>query len=134
MSERKPKPRPSAESLPFWEGAKAHKLLLPRCNSCGKSWFPPSQRCPHCLSANFEWRECAGQGRIYSFVVFHRVYHPAFEEDVPYAVGVVELDEGPRLIANIMGLPLDDIRCDMRVRVFFEDRGDHTIPQFTVVV
>jgi uncharacterized OB-fold protein len=72
-------------------------------------------------------------GRIYSFVVFHRVYHPAFESDVPYTVAIVELDEGPRLLANIVGASSDDIRCDVLVRVVFEDRGDQTIPQFAIV-
>jgi uncharacterized OB-fold protein len=133
MVEAKPQPRPSPESAPFWEGAKAHRLLLPRCKACGRFWFPPSRRCVHCLSADFAWAESRGAGRIYSFVVFHRVYHPAFEQDVPYTVAIVELDEGPRLIANIVGTPPDDVRCDMRVRVVFEERGEHTIPQFEVV-
>jgi uncharacterized OB-fold protein len=132
MGEGKPQPTPSAESAPFWAGAKERKLLLPRCNSCGKFWFPPSQRCAHCLSADFAWRESAGQGRIYSFVVFHRVYHPAFEGDVPYAVAIVELDEGPRMLANIVGTKPDEIGCDQRVRVVFEERGDQTIPQFVI--
>jgi len=133
MAETKPQPRPSPESAPFWEGAKAHRLLLPRCNGCGRFWFPPSRRCVHCLSADFDWTESAGVGRIYSFVVFHRVYHPAFEQEVPYTVAIVELDEGPRLIANIVGTKPDAVRCDMRVRVVFEERGDQTIPQFAVV-
>jgi uncharacterized OB-fold protein len=133
MGELKPQPKPSPESAPFWEGAKAHKLLLPRCKSCGRFWFPPSRRCVHCLSSDFNWVESVGLGRIYSFVVFHRVYHPAFESDVPYTVAIVELDEGPRLLANIVGAPSDDIRCDILVRVVFEDRGDQTIPQFAVV-
>lgn len=133
MGEGKPVPRSAVESAPFWEGARAHKLLLPRCHVCSRFWFPPSQRCPHCLSSDFGWQESAGQGRIYSFVVYHRVYHPAFEQDVPYAVAIVEIDEGPRLLANILGTPPDAIRCDMRVRVMFEERGDYTIPQFAVV-
>ena len=132
MGELKPQPKPSPESAPFWEGAKAHKLLLPRCNACGRFWFPPSRRCVHCLSSDFAWAESEGQGRIYSFVVFHRVYHPAFESDVPYTVAIVELDEGPRVLANIVGISPDDVRCDMRVRVVFEDRGDMTIPQFRI--
>jgi uncharacterized OB-fold protein len=133
MTEAKPQPRPSPESLPFWEGAKAHKLLLPRCNACRQFWFPPSARCVHCLSSDFAWNESGGAGRIYSFVVFHRVYHPAFEQGVPYAVAIIELDEGPRMLANIVGTSPDDVRCDMRVHVVFEDRGDQTIPQFAVV-
>jgi uncharacterized protein len=130
--EKKPQPAPSAESGPFWAAAKKRTLLLPRCNACGKHWFPPSQRCAHCLSSDFEWRPSSGQGRIYSFVVFHRVYHPAFESDVPYTVAIVELDEGPRLLANIVGAAPDEVRCDERVRVVFEERGDQAIPQFVI--
>ena len=74
--------------------------------------------------------ESGGRGRIYSFVVYHRVYHPAFESDVPYAVAIVELDEGPRLLSNIVGMRPEDVRCDMRVRVVFEDEGGVTIPKF----
>jgi uncharacterized protein len=132
MGERKPQPKPSAESAPYWAAAKERRLVLQRCNACGQCWFPPSHRCAHCLSADFDWRESKGQGRIYSFVVFHRVYHPAFESEVPYAVAIVELDEGPRLLANIVGTPPEAIRCDERVRVVFEERGEHTIPQFVI--
>jgi uncharacterized OB-fold protein len=130
---RKPLPRPSPESLPFWEGAKAKKLMLQRCKACGRFWFPPSQRCRHCLSPDFAWQEVSGEGRICSFVVFHRVYHPAFENDVPYVVAIVALDEGPRLLSNLVGTPWQDVRCDTRVRVVFDasDPGA-TIPKFVV--
>jgi uncharacterized OB-fold protein len=129
---RKPLPRPSPESAPFWEGAKAKRLMLPRCNACGRFWFPPSQRCRHCLSADFAWQESKGQGRIYSFVVYHRVYHPAFEGDVPYVVAIIELDEGPRLLSNIIGTPPENVRCDQRVRVVFEETDGVTLPKFAV--
>jgi uncharacterized OB-fold protein len=129
----KPLPRPAPESRAFWEGAKEKKLMLPCCDACGKFWFPPSQRCPHCLSSNFDWRETKGEGRIYSFVVYHRVYHPAFEADVPYVVAIVELDEGPRLITNIIDAP-DRVRCDARVRVRFEEAdADVVLPKFALI-
>src|SRR5262245_60984165 len=108
----KPVPRPSPETEPFWEAAKAHRLLLPLCNTCHRFWFPPAQRCAHCLSSDFAWREVSGHGRIYSFVVYHRVYHPGFESEVPYVVAIVELDEGPRLITNIVGITTDRVCCD----------------------
>ena len=130
---RKPLPHPSPESQPFWDGARANRLMLPRCNTCGRFWFPPSQRCCHCLAADFAWRESRGEGRIYSFVVYHRVYHPGFENDVPYVVAIVELDEGPRLLSNIVGASWEEIRCDMRVRVVFEDSGSGiTLPKFAL--
>jgi len=127
----KPAPRPSPESMPFWEAAKTHRLLLPHCNACGKFWFPPSRRCPHCLSPDFVWRDSKGTGRVYSFVVYNRVYHPAFEGDVPYVVAIVELDEGPRMLSNIVAIAPDLVRCDMCVRVTFKDSGSGmTIPKF----
>ena len=120
--------------MSFWEAAKTGRLFLPKCNACGKFWFPPSRRCPHCLSSDFVWRESKGEGRIYSFVVYHRVYHPGFEGAVPYTVGIVELDEGPRLLSNIVGIMPDAARCDMRVRaVFQEQRGEFVLPQFSPV-
>ena len=128
----KPRPRPAPESAPYWEAAKAHHLMLPRCHTCGQFWFPPSQRCAHCLSADFGWEDVSGRGRIYSFVVFHRVYHPAFEADVPYVVAIVELDEGPRLLTNIVGTAPDNVRCDMRVAAVFEDCGEFTLPKFAI--
>jgi hypothetical protein len=107
--------------------------MLPRCNVCSQFWFPPSQRCRHCLAADFEWRESAGAGRIYSFVVYHRVYHLAFEGDVPYVVALVELDEGPRFLTNIVGATSEDVQCDARVHVVFEDiETGMTIPKFEI--
>ena len=127
----KPAPHPSPESIPFWEAAKSHRLSLPFCNACGKHWFPPSRRCPHCLSSDFVWREARGTGRVYSFVVYHRVYHPAFEGEAPYVVAIVELDEGPRMLTNIVGIPPDLVRCDMAVRATFDDMpSGMTIPKF----
>jgi uncharacterized OB-fold protein len=127
---RKPVPRPSPESLPFWEAAKDKRLLLPRCNMCGRFFFPPSQRCRHCLSPEIVWAESKGIGRIYSFVVYYRPYHPAFEAEIPYIVAIVELDEGVRLLSNIIGTPAESVRCDARVRVIFEERDDASIPMF----
>jgi uncharacterized protein len=129
----KPTPRPSPESLPFWEGAKHKHLLLPRCHACGRFWFPPSQRCRHCLAVDFSWIEAAGTGRIYSFVTYHRFYHPAFEAAVPYVVAIVELDEGVRLLTNIVGTAPQDMRCDARVRVMFEERDGATLPMFSLI-
>jgi uncharacterized OB-fold protein len=129
----KPLPRASAESLAYWEGAKQHRLLIQHCRACGQFWFPPSARCHHCLSADFAWDEVSGEGRIYSFVVYHRLYHPGFERDLPYVVAIVALREGPRLLTNIVGARWQDVRCDLPVNVVFEDdpRGA-TIPKFAI--
>jgi uncharacterized protein len=129
---QKPVPRPSPESEHYWRAAREHRLELPRCKACGKMWFPPSQSCPHCNAADFTWTAVSGRGRIFSFVTYHRVYHPAFAGDVPYVVALVELDEGPRLLTNIVGVPPDQVACDMAVRVVFDDYSeDVAVPKFT---
>ena len=130
----KPKPRPAPESLPYWQAAREHRLALPKCEDCQKFWFPPSRTCPHCLSANFSFQNVSGKGKIFSFVTFHRVYRPAFTNDVPYVVALIELDEGPRLLSNIIGVTHDQVKCEMRVEVVFDDYDeDISIPKFKLV-
>jgi uncharacterized OB-fold protein len=127
----RPLPEPSQESAAFWQAAREHRLLLRCCNACGKFWFPPSCICPHCLSHDIGWQEASGGGYVYSFVVFYRVYHPAFAKEVPYVVAVIELDEGPRLVSNIIGIDPGLVRCGMRVRVTYDDVSpDVTLPKF----
>jgi uncharacterized OB-fold protein len=127
----KPVPRPAPESIPYWQAAKEHRLSLPRCQACERFWFPPSRSCPHCLSADFAFEDVSGRGKVYSFVTFHRPYHPAFEAEVPYVVALVELEEGPRLLTNILGARPEDVRCDMPVEVVFDDVDeDHSFPKF----
>jgi uncharacterized OB-fold protein len=126
-----PLPEPSAESTPFWAAAKESRLVLPRCNACGSTWFPPTHACPSCGSTEHAWIAASGRGKVFSFVVVHRVYHPGFADKVPYVVAVIELDEGPRMLSNVVGIPPGEVRCDMPVRVTFKERrGDMTIPQF----
>jgi uncharacterized protein len=128
----KPIPRPAPESVPYWEAAKNHRLELPRCNACGKFWFPPSRSCPHCLAADFAWTPVSGRGTVFSFVVYHRVYHPAYEGEVPYVVALIALEEGPRLLSNIVGVAPDTVRVDMPVKVVFDDVADGvSVPKFT---
>lgn len=129
---QKPLPRPAPESVPYWEAAANHRLELPRCKVCGKYWFPPSRSCPHCLATDFAWTPVSGRGKVFSFVVFHRVYHPAWEGEVPYVVALIELDEGPRLLSNVVGIPVDDVRCEMPVKVVFDDVAPGVaLPKFT---
>jgi uncharacterized OB-fold protein len=132
MNKPKPVPRPAPESAPYWAAAAQHKFEIPHCNACGGFWFPPSASCPHCLSTDFAFTPVSGRGKVYSFVTFHRVYHPAFEQEVPYVVALVELEEGPRLLTNIVGVPPDKVACEMKVKVTFDDVGDGvSVPKFT---
>lgn len=130
----KPIPVPSPESQPYWDGLREHKLLTPRCDACESYWFPPALLCPRCNSAKWTWTAVSGRGRIFSYVVYHRVYHPGFADEVPYAVAVIELDEGPRLISNVIGVAPDKLVCDMKVEVVYQPITEAiTLPKFKLV-
>ena len=124
-------PIPAPESLPFWEGAREHKLLIQKCRDCTLHWHPPSTLCPGCGSQAFDWVEASGKGRVFSFVTYHRAYHPGWKGELPYVVAVIELEEGARMLSNITGIDPDDVACDMAVEIVFEDvTGDVTLPKF----
>ena len=125
----KPLPAKNAQNTPFWDSAKRRKLQLPRCARCGAFHYPPEKYCPRCLHDELVWTEIAGTAMVYSFIIVHQKYHPAFE--TPYNVAVVELAEGPRLLTNIVGCAHEDIRVGMAVRVTYEDIDDEfTLPKF----
>jgi len=128
---QKPLPMPSELSAPFWEACRRHELVIQRCQNCRALRFPPAILCPECLSAVVEWTRVSGGGKIFSFVVFHRVYHPGFAADVPYTVALIELEEGPRLVSNIVDCPPSEVACDLPVEVVFEDvTPEVTLPKF----
>ena len=126
----KPRPRTSPDSQPFWDGCRAHRLLLPTCADCDKAHLPPGPVCPHCFSDRLDWREAKGTGTVTTFVVVHRDWFPAFRADIPYNVVQVELDEGPRLTASLAG-GNEPLSVGLRVRVVFDDVDDRlTLPRF----
>ena len=99
--------------------------MLQHCGPCGDAYFPPSPYCPRCLSDDVEWRAVSGRGRLHTYVINDRPA-PGFEADAPYAIAIVELDEGPRMMSNIVGVPNtpEHLVLDMELRVAFEARGD----------
>lgn len=117
-------PHPSPESQPFWDGCARHELLIQRCRANGHFWFPPSNLCQRCWSTDFAWTPVSGQGELFSFTVYRRAYAPELADQLPYAVGIVQLAEGPRLITNIVGCAPEDIRVGTPVEVVFEDLAD----------
>jgi len=81
-----------------------------------------------------EWTRLSGKGKVYSYVIFHLAYHPAYENDIPYAVAIIQLDEGPRMESNIVGCRMEDIEVDMPVEVSFDDvTDDISLPKFKPV-
>lgn len=119
------------EAKPFWSSMREHKLTAQRCRDCGKLFsYPPQGSCPHCLSPNYEWVPLSGKGKVYSFVTYHRAWHPAYKDKVPYNVSLVDLDEGPRLISNVIDCPPDQAKIGMPVQIVYQDHDEYTLPLF----
>lgn len=131
MSADLPAPRADADSLPYWEAARQNKLLLQRCGDCGAVRYYPRRLCPQCWSERVEWVEASGRGTVHSFSIVHRAPSPAFQARTPYVIALIDLAEGPRMMANIVGPNALDVRIDDRVAVLFEERaGGAKVPQF----
>lgn len=112
----------TTDAGPFYDAARHGNLALAYCPACDRYDLPGTRVCPSCLSTSLQWRAASGKGTVYSYVVFHRALHPDF--DVPYAVVVVELDEGPRLVGSVVGAPA---RVGLRVTATF-DAAAHDVP------
>jgi uncharacterized protein len=128
-------PRPTPETKPFWDGAKQHRLMLPWCKACGRAHFFPRNCCPHCFGFDLEWRQASGRGKLHTYVINHK---PArgFEDKVPYVIAVVELEEGPRMMSNLVmdGTPTPEkLPIDMDLEVCFDDvTAEVTLPKFRI--
>jgi uncharacterized OB-fold protein len=97
-----PDPTITALTAPFWQAAAQGRLVIQRCEACGKAVFYPRPICPHCWSNRLAWREASGRGRLKSFSVVHKPGHPGWLPAVPYVVGLVELEEGPTMLSFIV--------------------------------
>jgi uncharacterized OB-fold protein len=126
MNER-PVPVPDSDTAPFWEGARQGELRIQRCGACGRHVFYPRALCPHCGADSPEWVVAAGRGSVYSFTIVHRTSEE-FRSEVPFTVGLVELDEGVRMMAR---LDVAEPAVGMRVQVAFKRVSDElSLPHF----
>jgi uncharacterized protein len=128
-----PKPLPSVTALnaPFWRGLKERELRLQHCDGCTRVWYPPAPQCPHCWSDKYHWARLSGRGRVNSWVVFHQAYFKSFEGEVPYNVAEVELEEGPRLLTNLVDVRNEEIRAGMPVEIVFDEATEEiTLAKF----
>ncbi len=126
-----PAPERDALNAPYWDGLARGILTFQRCNSCGHAWLPPRGDCPGCLSADCVWESAAGGAKLISWVVYHVAFHPAFANRLPYNVAVVELDEGPRLISNVVGVEdAETLKIDQRLQLVIEDEGVTAVARF----
>jgi uncharacterized OB-fold protein len=124
------KPQPTPETQHFWDGTKAAELRLQRCDACSKVYFPPRPFCPECASRNVSVFKASGKAILYSYVIHHRPV-PGFKP--PYAIAVVELAEGPRMMTNIIDCEQtpEALQLDMDLEVAFVPMdADVTLPLF----
>lgn len=126
----KPAPPVSPETQPFWDGCRAGELRYQHCAACRRPQFYPRAFCTACGRTDLEWRRSRGAGTVHAVTVVYRPPTPAFKGDVPYAIALVDLDEGFRMMANVVGGDPEGVRIGDRVRVTFERRGDVAVPQF----
>jgi uncharacterized protein len=130
----KPVPVPDEISAPFFDGARDGKLMLQHCTACSQWSFPVRERCPHCFAAELEWRQASGRGTLYTFTIMHQVMNPGFASSVPYNIAQVDLEEGVRMVSNVVDIPNDSLQIGMRLQAVFEDVGDNvTLPKFRPV-
>lgn len=126
-----PLPLITTLSKVFWDGCKENKLLYQHCKDCDEVIFFPKYLCPNCMSHNLEWLESKGKGRINTFTVTYDFAPPAFMAVTPYAVAIIEMDEGYRMMSNIVDCDFEGLECEMPVEVVFDAvTPEVTLPKF----
>jgi len=124
-------PPVNALTAPYWNAAKEHRFVLPKCTACGRYHFYPRSVCPYCRSRDLTWEAASGSGEVYSFTIVHRAPSPTFAQRAPYVVAVVTLREGPRMMTRLDGVEPTAVRIGMPVSVAFDDIADSvSLPVF----
>ena len=135
-SYRKPLPMITPENERYWAGCREHELWLRYCRACGRYAFYPRDICPYpdCPAPReTEWRQASGRGALHTFAIVHRPPTPAFADDVPYITAIIDLEEGPRMLTNLVGVAPDPalLHIGQPVEVVFEDVTDTiSLPKF----
>ena len=117
---------------PFWDATRERRLVLQRCRPCDRAIHYPREACPRCLGRDLEWRAASGRGVVHAFTVNHVAGNPAMEDRVPYVVALVDLDEGVRIMTNVVGCTPASVRVGMPVEVAWEGLSDgRALPVFS---
>jgi uncharacterized OB-fold protein len=130
----KPVPRGDGLNGEFYAYCARGELRLQKCGGCGAWRHMPRHSCAECGSDQWSWERSSGRGTVYTWTVCRRAFHPAFEKDLPYAVAVVAMEEGPRVVAEIVDLAPDRLRLEMPVEVVFEKVAENVVlPKFRAI-
>ena len=126
-------PRPTPETAAYWEGCRQGKLMIQRCGSCGHYQFYPRLVCTSCMSTPVEWARASGRGKVVSFTIVRQAISQAYAAEVPYVIALIQLDEGPTMMSNVIDCDPEQVKIGMPVEVTFETWSeDLTVPKFTV--
>ena len=112
-------PVPEPDNHPFWDALLSEELRIQRCTACGELRHPPQPMCPRCNDFEHEWALMSGRGSVFSYVVSHQAVHPSLRERTPFVTVLVELDEGPRMVSNLVDVSPDEVEIGMAVEVVF---------------
>jgi uncharacterized protein len=125
----RPVPVPTSLSRPFWEAARRGELMIPCCTMCGTRFFIPEPACPACMASEWEYEPSTGHGTVYSVTVVHRAPGPGFE--LPFALAVIDLDDGGTMLTHVVGIEPDEVSIGLRVQVHFQKYTEEiTLPYF----
>jgi uncharacterized OB-fold protein len=123
-------PTPTEVSRPFWDACKEHRLIMQQCAACANYMFYPAYMCPHCGCSELRWEQVSGRGSIHSITTVHHPADPVFAQSTPYVVALIQLDEGPVMMSNIVGEDRLDSSIGDRVEVTFEETNGITLPRY----
>lgn len=127
-------PVPDEASRPFFDAALKGRLMIQRCAQCAQAWFPLRARCALCHHENLEWEAASGKGRIYMHGRMRQVFHPELADAVPYRLAIVELEEGVRVLTQLVDAEPEQVRAGAAVEVTFEQISDEVaIPKFRLL-
>lgn len=128
-----PHPRPDHDTQAFWDGVGEGRFLVPRCSACGKGHWPPGPMCPYCQGAELAWCDAPARGTVYSWVVANHPVDEVLVDQVPYAIALIDLEPGVRVVGNVIGCDPSEIRAGMELELFFEEREEGVrVPNFRV--
>lgn len=124
-------PVATIETEEYWAGCRRHELLIQRCTDCATYQFYPRLMCTVCARRSLEWVRASGRGRVRSFTIVRRAVSAGYSAEVPYVVALIELDEGPTMMSNVVGCAAEQVHMHMPVEVTFEDWAPGvTVPRF----
>lgn len=125
-------PIPTVETEKYWQGCHNHELLIQQCTNCGHHQFYPRIMCTQCMSDRVEWVQASGKGKVKSYTIMHRAISSAYKAEAPYVIAIIELDEGPTMMSNVVSCDPQSVFIGMEVDVVFEDWSEEiSVPKFS---